>query len=138
MNYLLDVNVLVAWGWSDHADHHRAAAWIGEMMAKRGVTLATSAIPELGFIRVSVQRTGGLLSVGEAANTLSGMLGSLGESHAFLSDDQPSCGDWPVWCSSASRTTDAHLLALAENHGLRLATLDEAVPGAFLIPKVTV
>jgi len=138
MSHLLDVNVLVAWGWSDHADHPRAAAWIGAMMTKRGVTLATSAIPELGFIRVSVQRTGGLLSVGEAADTLSHMLGTLGESHAFLPDDQPSCGDWPAWCSSASRTTDAHLLLLAENHGFRLATLDEAIPGAFVIPKTTV
>lgn len=138
ISYLLDVNVLVAWGWSDHADHHRAAAWMGEMMAKRGVTLATSAIPELGFIRVSVQRTGGLLTVAEAASTLSGMLGTLGESHAFLPDDQPSCEDWPAWCSSASRTTDAHLLTLAENHSFRLATLDESISSAFVIPKTTV
>ena len=29
--YLLDVNVLVAWGWADHADHLRAAKWIGSM-----------------------------------------------------------------------------------------------------------
>jgi predicted nucleic acid-binding protein len=135
MSYLLDVNVLVAWGWSDHADHHRAAAWMGQMVAKRDVVLATSAIPELGFVRVSVQRTGGLLSVIEAADTLSGMLGALGKSHAFLPDDQPSCKGWPSWCSSASRTTDAHLLALAENHGFRLATLDEAISCAFLIPK---
>lgn len=92
MSYLLDVNVLVAWGWSDHTDHHRAAAWIGKMIAKRGVTLATSAIPELSFIRVSVQRTAGLISVGEAADTLSGMLG----------------------------------------------TLDEAIPGAFVMPETTV
>lgn len=138
MKFLLDVNVLVAWGWADHVDHIRAAAWIGAMAAKRGVMLATSAIPELDFVRVSVQRTGGLLSIGDAGSTLSGMLGSLGRKHVFLPDDQPSAFQWPDWCSSASRTTDAHLLTLAENHGLRLATLDEAIPGAFLIPKVMV
>ena len=58
MNYLLDVNVLVAWGWADHVEHRRAAKWIGAMKAARGVRLLTSAIPELGFVRISVQRTG--------------------------------------------------------------------------------
>jgi hypothetical protein len=105
------------------------------MKAKRGVTLATSAIPQLGFVRVSIQRTGGLLSIEEAANTLAGMLGALGRKHTFLPDNQPSAGQWPIWCSTASGTTDAHLIALSGSHGLLLATLDERIPGAFLIPK---
>ena len=138
MKYLLDVNVLVAWGWADHVDHARAAAWIAAMKAKRGVTLATSAIPELGFVRVSIQRTGGLLAIEETANTLAGMLGTLGRKHTFLPDNQSSAGQWPIWCSSASGTTDAHLIALSGSHGFLLATLDERIPGAFLIPKVVV
>lgn len=138
MNYLLDVNILVAWGWVDHVDHARAAAWIAAMKAKRGVTLATSAIPELGFVRVSIQRTEGLLSIAEAANTLTGMLGTLGRKHIFLPDTQSSAGQWPIWCSTASGTTDAHLIALSGSHGLLLATLDERIPGAFLIPKEAV
>lgn len=138
MKYLLDVNVLVAWGWADHVDHARAAAWIAAMKAKRGVTLATSAIPELGFVRVSIQRTGGLLSIEEVAHTLAGMLGTLGRKHTFLSDNQSSAGQWPIWCSTASGTTDAHLIALSGSHGLLLATLDERIPGAFLIPKLAV
>ena len=136
MKYLLDVNVLVAWGWADHVDHARAAAWIATMKAKRGVTLATSAIPELGFVRVSIQRTGGLVSIEEAADTLAGMLETLGRKHSFLPDNQSSTGQWPIWCSTASRSTDAHLIALAGSHGVLLATLDERIPGAFLIPKV--
>ena len=134
MNYLLDVNVLVAWGWADHADHLRAARWVGEMKSKRGVRLFTSAIPELGFVRVSVQRTGGRMSVAEAAATLAGMLRTLGKCHAFLADDLTSTGTWPAWCGSASRTTDAHLGGLAHRHNLLLATLDEKIPGSFLIP----
>jgi hypothetical protein len=133
VNYLLDVNVLVAWGWSDHVDHERTAAWIGVVRKRKATKLMTSAIPELGFVRVSVQRTAGRVTVAEAAETLAGMLAVLGARHVLLADDQ-AARRFPDWCSSASRTTDAHLLALAAAHGARLATLDAGIPGAFLIP----
>lgn len=133
MRYLLDVNVLLAWGWEDHADHRRAASWIGGIKRNRGVHLLTTAIPELGFVRVSVQRAAGSLAVEEAVATLAGMLRSLGRIHVFLPDNQPSTV-FPTWCSSASRTTDAHLLALAHKNEAALATLDTGIPGAFLLP----
>lgn len=134
MNYLLDVNVLIAWGWTDHADHDRAAAWIAAMNRQRGLKLLTSTIPELGFVRVSVQRLAGKLSVARASETLGEMLQSLGDRHEFLPDDLSSVRVWPAWCGAASRTTDAHLLALAASHGARLATLDTGIPGAFIVP----
>lgn len=133
MRYLLDVNVLLAWGWADHADHGRAASWVGAMKRKRGVRLLTSAIPELGFVRVSVQRGAGGLGVEDAVATLAGMLRSLGEVHSFLPDNLPS-SEFPQWCVSAARTTDAHLLALAKKNEAELATLDTGIPGAFLLP----
>lgn len=129
MNHLLDVNVLVAWGWRDHADHERTARWIAKQKKKRGVKLFTSPIPEMGFVRVSVQRAGGRLTVAEAAEVLRGMLKSLGPIHQFLPDDMPGT-EWPGWCATHSRTTDAHLLALAGRHGLTLTTLDAGIPGA--------
>jgi uncharacterized protein len=135
VKYLLDVNVLVAWGWFDHVDHERAAAWIGAVKKRKTTTLMTSAIPELGFVRVSVQRTGGRVTVAEAAETLAGMVAALGARHVHLADDQ-TARRFPEWCSAASRTTDAHLSALAAAHGARLATLDAGVPGAFLIPAI--
>jgi hypothetical protein len=49
-------------------------------------------------------------------------------------DDLPATGAWPAWCTSAARTTDAHLVGLTERHGCVLATLDEGIPGAFLVP----
>ena len=134
MKYLLDVNVLVAWGWADHVDHERTAAWIRESRKQTGIRLLTSAIPQLGFVRISVQRTAGLVTVREAANTLTGMLNSLGDRHAFLADDTPAT-DFPDWCHQASRTTDAHLLRLARIHGAKLTTLDTGIPGAFLVPR---
>ena len=133
MNYLLDVNVLVAWGWSDHVDHERTVAWIGAARTQRATKLMTSAIPELGFVRVSVQRAGGHVTVAEATETLAGMVGALGARYGLLADDQ-AARQFPEWCSSASRTTDAHLLELAARHGAKLATLDTGIPGAFLIP----
>lgn len=133
MIYLLDVNVLVAWGWSDHVDHARAARWIASVRKRKPDRLLTSAIPELGFVRVSVQRTNARITVNEAAETLKGMLASLGASHAFLPDDAPTL-TFPEWCQQGSRTTDAHLFRLAETHGAMLATLDEAIPGSFLVP----
>lgn len=134
MNYLLDVNVLLAWGWADHADHGRAASWIAGVKRKRGTRLLTSAIPELGFVRVSVQRAGGRLEVADAVATLAGMLRSLGTHHAFLPDDRSATSGFPAWCTSASRTTDAHLLSLALSRGATLATLDTGIPDAFLLP----
>lgn len=133
MKYLLDVNVLVAWGWSDHVAHERTVTWLAETRKQTGSTLLTSAIPELGFVRVSVQRTGGRVTVHEADSTLSGMLSTLGARHVFLPDDRPATG-FPEWCHRASRTTDAHLLELASAHGAKLATLDTGIPGAFLVP----
>lgn len=133
MSYLLDVNVLVAWGWSDHADHARVVQWIRSTRRSRKTVLYTSAIPQLGFVRVSVQRTQGQIAPEMASGVLKAMVDSLGAAHRFLSDDQPSL-NWPGWCRGASRTTDAHLLSLATAHGLQLATLDEGIPGGFMIP----
>ena len=132
MKYLLDVNVLVAWGWADHADHERVARWIGKVKQVGGGALLTSAVPQLGFVRVSVQRTGGQVLPEEAGRVLAGMLRSLGAGHEFVPDDQEAL-QWPEWCGSAARTTDAHLVALAKAHGAELATLDQGIPGAYVI-----
>ena len=134
MRYLLDVNVLVAWGWADHAEHEKVARWIGRMKEKGEDRLLTSAIPQLGFVRVSVARTGGQISPEAAGTVLSGMLQSLGLVHEFVADDQESLR-WPSWCKAAPNTTDAHLLGLAGAHGAHLATLDEGIPGAFVIGR---
>jgi hypothetical protein len=108
MKYLLDVSLLLAWGWADHAEHRRAASWIAAMKAKRVVIFLTSAIPELGFIRISVQRAGGSLPVAAAAETLAGMLGSLGRQHQFLADDLSSAMDWPQCGAGRHRERRMH------------------------------
>jgi predicted nucleic acid-binding protein len=132
MRYLLDVDLPVAWGWADHTDHERVAKWIASARSLRNTFLLTSAIPQLGFVRVSVQRTGGNLTLSEAAEVLFSILDSLGRRHLFVADNVDSL-KWPAWCRWASRTTDAHLLLLAEANQAQLATLDTGIPGAFLL-----
>lgn len=39
----------------------------------------------------------------------------------------------PSWAKAARQTTDGHLAELARAHGAVLATLDERIPGAFVI-----
>lgn len=68
----LDVTVLVAWGWSDHVAHEPTVTWIAATSERKASTLLTSATPELGFVRVSVQRTGGHVAVKAAGRTLAG------------------------------------------------------------------
>ena len=136
MNYLLDVNLLLAWGWSDHPDHLRTATWLAAMKRQSGVKLHTCSIVELGFIRVSFQRTAGRVSIATAATLLAGMLSAMGKKHSLMADDlSPAAGLLP-WCVGASHTTDAHLLELARHHGAALATLDTGIPGGFVLPAV--
>jgi predicted nucleic acid-binding protein len=134
VKYLLDVNVLVAWGWKEHAEHERVAKWLALERDKPDSGFLTSPIPELGFVRVSVQRAAGTIAVKEACTALDGMLTSLGNTHRFISDDQRGT-NLPIWCKGAARTTDAHLLALAKRHGAELATLDKEIPEAFVVPS---
>ena len=133
MKFLLDVNVLVAWGWEEHADHERVAKWLAFERGKPDTGFLTSPIPELGFVRVSVQRAAGTIAVKEACSALEGMLASLGQTPSFIPDDQRGSG-LPAWCKVAARATDAHLLALASEHDAMLVTLDTGIPDAFIVP----
>ncbi len=62
------------------------------------------------------------------------MVNSLGPRHRFLPDDRSARG-FPEWCHHHSRTTDAHLLQLAEAHDAKLATLDTGIPGSYVVPS---
>ncbi len=135
MNYLVDVNILVAWGWSDHPHHLRVDKWINSLTSNRKILLYTTAIVELGFIRISIQTSAETISISEAADRLEHLLANLRSHHRFLPDDHSSIRKFPTWCKNAKHTTDAHLIGLAEKHDLKLATLDTGIPGAFVIPS---
>ena len=134
MNYLLDVNALIAWAWTDHPHHLRVDEWMATVLSKkRKGCITTTPIVQLGFIRVSVQRNPQSTTIAMTTTRLTELIEFLAARHRFLADDVDSF-EFPEWCVKPSSTTDSHLLALAEKHGLKLATLATGIPGAFLIP----
>lgn len=129
MTFLADVSLLLALAWSHHPDHIRARAWW--IALGRGDTLATCAITELGFVRISVQPAFGLSDIAKAKQVLA-QLRSARPGHVFLPDTL-GADALPAWVKTAKHTTDGHLAALAAVHGAKLATLDAGIPGAVLI-----
>ena len=68
MTYLLDINVLLAYAYSEHIFHSRVAHWITSLESKREHSkFATCAIVDLGFIRIAGRESGP--AENEAAHT---------------------------------------------------------------------
>jgi predicted nucleic acid-binding protein len=133
MKYLLDVNALVALGFLQHEFHGRVASWVRKL-ALRGIPeLATSAITELGFVRVLVQASQYGFTVAQARSVLLQLKSASTLKFTFIPDDHD-VSHLPVWVKSAKQTTDGHLAQLAKANDAILATLDAKIPGAYLIP----
>jgi uncharacterized protein len=130
MTYLLDVNALVALGFSLHIFHARVSRWI----ARATPELATCSITELGFVRVLAQTTPYALTVSDAQNLLLRLKRSNVPGFRFIIDDHD-ISRIPAWVKTAGQLTDGHLLQLAKANDATLATLDRKIPGAFLIPE---
>lgn len=131
MTYLLDVNALVALGLAHHEFHDRVAAWV--RTAPRP-TLATCAITELGFVRVLAQAPAYGLTVAQARALLLAMKKAKVFEFAFLPDDHD-ISQLPAWVKAPKQITDGHLVKLAAAYEASLATLDERIPGAYLVPE---
>jgi hypothetical protein len=52
----------------------------------------------------------------------------------FISDEHD-VSHLPAWVKAPKQITDGHLSKLAAANGAVLATLDESLPGSYLIPK---
>ena len=116
MNWLLDVNLILASRWASHPDHSSAQAWINSVER-----FYTSPITELGFVRVSLS-VAYRATWAEAQETLKKLHARPG--HEFIGDDVDGLASPQT---GAKDTTDAHLVTLAKRHGLKLATLDETL-----------
>jgi len=116
MRYLLDVNVLLAAIWVDHARHAEAFAWL------EGKRIVLCPLCELGFLRISTHR--------KAINAPMTKARELLETFASerrverISDDLPALASRPA---SSEQVTDHYLAELAASHGLQFATLDQRV-----------
>jgi predicted nucleic acid-binding protein len=117
VNYLLDVNALIAWRHARGPHHERFHAWARRVGRAR---LRTCAHAELGFIRVSMQVFGYTLSQAEIA-----LAKMKSEAGGFIElAPSPRLG---AWATAAARTSDAHLAQIAAANGLRLATFDAGI-----------
>ncbi len=130
MTYLLDVNALVALGFIHHEFHDRLSAWV---RAQRFPALATCSITELGFVRVLSQAPAYGFTVAQARTSLLRLKKTKVLSFIFISDGHD-ISHLPMWVKAPKQTTDGHLVQLANANGAVLATLDQRIPGAYLIP----
>jgi uncharacterized protein len=131
MIYLLDVNALVSVGFVNHEFHDRVASWV---RTQNSPTLATCSITELGFVRVLVQAPAyGFMIL--QARTLSMRLKGARIARLTFMPDQHDVSHLPTWVRAAKQITDRHLSKLASANGAVLATLDENIPGSYLIAK---
>jgi uncharacterized protein len=128
--YLLDVNALVALGFINHEFHDRVAFWV---QSQSSANLASCSITELGFVRVLVQAPAYGFTVAQAR----GLLLRLKEatSHLMFIPDGHDISHLPSWVRAPKQITDGHLAKLARASGAVLATLDENIPGSYLIPR---
>lgn len=129
MKILADVNVLVALVWPHHPHHAQARLWWTRLRKADG--LATCAITELGFVRVSLQMPAIATDLAGAQQALV-HLRRARTGHVFLADAIDAAA-LPPWVKTARQTTDGHLAVLAAAHGAGFVTLDAGIPGALLI-----
>jgi len=115
MTPLLDVNILLAYGWKAHPDHIACKNWLNSTSS-----FATCPISELGFIRISMGPAF-RASYDDSLKTLKNITSKPGAE--CIPCDIPVTTMPAV--TSYKNTTDSYLVALAQQHAFRLATLDQ-------------
>jgi predicted nucleic acid-binding protein len=123
VNYLLDVSVLVALLTADHEHHAKVTTWA------KGKKLAVCPLTELGFLRVALAA---YHATPEQARRIL---------QAFQASDRPQFVPADISALSGEpfpsfrKSTDWYIANLAQQHGLKWATLDQAAdhPAAALI-----
>jgi uncharacterized protein len=133
MKYLLDVNVLIALCVREHEFHERVASWMNKSARIGRSELITCAVTEMGFLRTLAQAEPYGFTIEQGKDLLSKLKSSNEFHFSFLPDDQEMTL-LPRWVKGPKQITDGHLLELAKAHGAEMATLDERIPEAFVIP----
>lgn len=121
---LLDVNVLLALGWTQHQFHNLVRSWFLQRGARKW---ATCPFTEAGFVRLAAHpalRPG--TTVPQCVETLRQLCSTRG--HVFWPADF-GIADEPLFeqLEGHRQTTDAYLLALAVRNNAMLATLDGGI-----------
>jgi toxin-antitoxin system PIN domain toxin len=130
---LLDVNMLVALGWSSHAHHEVARDWIER---NRDFGWATCPITQNAFARISSNTafTPDAVAPSMAVQLLRNLTHTKG--HVFWPDDMALVDlDLSGMILGHKQVTDVYLLGLAKYHSGRLVTLDQKI--ASMLPRAS-
>ncbi len=120
VKHLLDSNVVIALGDPGHVHHDAAQRWLS---SNAGV--ATCAITELAFIRMTLR------GAGEVADALAAIgIISARHGHEYWEDTIRPTVDSMRGVIGHRQVTDFHLVALARRHEGRLATFDNGLAAA--------
>ena len=114
---LLDANVLVALTSPDHVHHGAARAWF-----ETSGRFATCPLTQLALVRLLMRFD---MSAGQAVAALDIIRAH--ERHAFWADDLSIEAESMRAVIGHRQVTDAHLVALAQRYGGRLATFDRGL-----------
>src|ERR1700678_830153 len=93
MIYLLDVNALVALGFTNHEFHDRLSAWV---QSQNSPKLASCSITELGFVRVLAQAPAYGFTVTQARTLLLRLKQARNSALTFIPDNHD-ISDLPAW-----------------------------------------
>ena len=104
------------------------------MSARNDSEIATCAITELGFLRVSTHAAAYGYTLNQGTTLLAQLKRIDGLKFVFLSDDQ-TIANLPAWVQRTNQITDGHLAGLAKANSALLAALDEKIPWSFVIPS---
>lgn len=128
MKYLIDVNIALAALIAGHSEHERAEKWLGGLAVSDEVLLCPHV--ELAFVRVALLGK----YINEMATAKKVIAGFVpGKARLVFVPDASRAKDLPPWVKKAAAVADGHLLNVAEAHGARFATMDEGIPGAWVI-----
>ena len=134
MRYLLDVNVLVALCVETHEFHSRVSRWIDNNIHSTGMEFLTCSITELGYLRVLAQTPVYSFTIEHGRQFLAQLKSSTLVRCKSL-DDTNGAAQLPGWVKGPKQISDGHLVELAKACGVKLASLDEDIPGAMVIPS---
>src|SRR5256885_3030600 len=115
LEYLLDVNALIAAIWINHPDHAKADAWV------RGKQVVTCPLSELGFLRISTNPRALKSDMRSARQLLEAFL----QKHLaqFLPADLPALKSK---AQKSDQVTDQYLADLASSNNMKLAKIGRA------------
>jgi predicted nucleic acid-binding protein len=117
---LPDANLLVAFTWENHQDKE-----VAERFFQKYPKVATCPLTELALVRVWMQKGASGADADEALKEF------ISEYRSRLLPDDLSATAIAGLSQGHRQTTDAYLAILAKHHGIKLATLEEALAKRF-------